>query len=131
MAPPIIVPRGAEPWSQVEIPLRVEYLDRESAARRTVYFDDSAAALAFAAEHRLYGSPCVVESKDMPVLFVLENYSLNDEDYVFSRMRFGDRPTAMGVFAERKVRAAEVGGAYRLIETATGATVERFENSVD
>lgn len=129
MSSAVIVPMGLEPWRLGAPEFRVQIMDREAAEKRWTYFDNAASAQAFAAEHKLYGAPCVVESRDMQVTHEVSKFAMAG-DYTFWTKRFGNYESASDEFERGKLHAQRCGGGFRLVDVATGKRIS-FENWVD
>lgn len=125
MTAAVMVPASVDPWPQAA-PLRVEYLNRSLGSRCLVYFDDIAAARAFAAEHILGGQPCTVQSKAMAVTHEVKSCSPSDPDYIYWCKRFGNLESAKAEFDRGTALAAKAGGAYKLIEVGRDKPVASF-----
>lgn len=118
MRAPFIVPRGLSEWKQEPLlQFRVEY--QREGERRTIYFDDLAAAVSIAASNTCFGAPCVVEVRDMPITHRVEHYASANEAYALSSDRFGDLKSARLAYNER-IEILQSGHGVRLIHQATG-----------
>lgn len=122
---PVVVPKSTEAWTQEPI-LRVEYFNRSIGSRCLVYFDDPAAACAFAAEHTLWNQPCTVQSKTMAVTHEVKSCAASDPKYVFWTKQFGDIESAREEFERGKAHAEENGGSFKLFEVGRAKPLASF-----